>query len=114
MGYRILVDENLDPQTVLFCRNRGHDAVHVEETLGKGTDDEEIAEYARNEDYVVVTNDRDFLDPERNRGLTVLLVAPEGILSVVSPRADSLARSRESARTVTTDSICDRTRSRSR
>lgn len=65
MGYRILVDENLDPQTVLFCRNRGHDAVHVEETLGKGTDDEVIAEYARNEDYVVVTNDRDFLDPER-------------------------------------------------
>jgi predicted nuclease of predicted toxin-antitoxin system len=92
MGYRILVDENLDPQTVLFLRNRGHDAVHVEETLGKGTSDELIAEYARDEGYVVLTNDRDFLDPERNRELTVLLVAPEGMRpNRIAEQVDTLA-----------------------
>jgi predicted nuclease of predicted toxin-antitoxin system len=52
---------------VLFLRNRGHDATHVEETLGKETADEAIAEYARDEVYLILTNDRDFLDPERSR-----------------------------------------------
>lgn len=74
MPYRILVDENLDPQTALFLQRRGHDALHVQRDVGKGATDSDIAAYAREHGRVVLTNDRDFLDPERSRGLTVLMV----------------------------------------
>lgn len=72
MSYRILVDENLDPATADMLRERGHDAVHIETTLGKGTTDAAIAASAREHDYVVLTNDTDFLRPERRRGFKVL------------------------------------------
>ena len=75
MTYRVLVDENLDPQTALFLRNRDHDAVHVADVLGSGTKDADIAAHAREHEYVVLTNDRDFTDPTLNRDLTVVLVA---------------------------------------
>ena len=75
MSYRVLADENLDPQTALFLRNRGHDALHVSEVLGSGTEDDAIAKYAREQEYVILTNDRDFVALERTNELRVVLVA---------------------------------------
>ena len=75
MSYRVLVGENLDPQTALFLRNRGHDALHVSEVLGSGTEDNAIAKYAREQEYVILTNDRDFVALERTNELRVVLVA---------------------------------------
>ena len=75
MSYRVLVGENLDPQTALFLRNRGHDALHVSEVLGSGTEDDAIAKYAREREYVILTNDRDFVALERTNELRVVLVA---------------------------------------
>lgn len=72
MAYRILVDENLDPRTAGLLRDRGHDAAHVEETLGKGAEDPPIARYARRNDFVLLTNDADFLRPDRREGLQIL------------------------------------------
>ena len=72
MAYRILVDENLAPRTAGLLRERGHAAAHVEETLGKGTDDPPIARYARANDSVLLTNDADFLRPERRQGVKIL------------------------------------------
>lgn len=72
MAYRILVDENVDPQTADLLREEDHDAVHIEGTLGKGTEDPEIAAHAREHGYVVLTNDTDFLRPERREGVKVL------------------------------------------
>lgn len=75
MGYRILVDENINPRTARLLRDRGHDAVHIEETLGKGTADVPMAAHARERGCLVLTNDADFLRPTRRTGLTVLYVS---------------------------------------
>lgn len=79
MVYRVLVDENVDPSTAELLRDQGHEARHIEDTLGKGTADPLIADHARQHDYLVLTNDADFLRPERRRGLTVLYV-PENTM----------------------------------
>lgn len=50
----------------------GHGAVHVEERLGKGVGDPAVAVHARENDYVVLTNDTDFLRPEGRQGCKVL------------------------------------------
>lgn len=72
MGYRILCDENVPPQTVRYLRKAGHDAVHVSEVLGSGTDDPSVAAYASERNRLVLTNDADFLDDEKYPEQTVL------------------------------------------
>ena len=72
MPYRILVDENIDPRTAALLREQGHDAVHVEETIGKGTRDQPIARAARQEGRLLLTNDTDFLDADRRHDVSVL------------------------------------------
>lgn len=79
MTYRVLVDENVDPSTAELLREQGHEAVHVEDALGKGTGDPPIAEHAREHDYLVLTNDADFLRPDRRQGLSVLYVPENAI-----------------------------------
>lgn len=101
MGYRILVDENIDPQAASFLRDLGHDADHVEATLGKGAKDPLIAEHAREHDLLVLTNDAHFLRPHRWLGLRVLYVPENSMraheiatlvdeLSTVVPRQKNL------------------------
>lgn len=85
-GLDILVDENIDPQTAGFLRDLGHDADHVEASLGKRTMDIPHAEHAREHDLLVLTNESDFLRPDRRQGLRVLYV-PEN-----SMRAQAIAR----------------------
>ena len=59
----------------MFLRNRGHDALHVSEILGSGTEDAVVAKHAREHEYVILTNDRDFVALERTHELRVVLVA---------------------------------------
>lgn len=68
MAYRILVDENIDPQTADLLCDQGHDATHVEEALGKGTEDPPIVDHARENGYLVLTNDTDFSALNDGRG----------------------------------------------
>lgn len=57
---RFLIDMNLTPRWVQHLRNAGHDGVHWS-TIGSHTaPDIEICTYARQHDYVLVTNDLDF------------------------------------------------------
>lgn len=92
MAYRILVDENIDPTTVGLLRETGHDAVHVREAFGPGTDDSPIAEHPRQNDYLMLTNDTDFLRPERQQGLAVLY-CPENAMRAhkIAQLIDALA-----------------------
>jgi predicted nuclease of predicted toxin-antitoxin system len=50
MTYRIIYDEHVEQQTVEYLRREGHEAVHVEGTIGLSTDDTEIGAYAREND----------------------------------------------------------------
>ena len=72
MSYRILCDENAEPQVILHLEREGHEAVYAPDTLGKGATDAEIAEQARKNNRVVLTNDKDFLDTNRYPDVTVL------------------------------------------
>lgn len=57
---KLLVDMNLSPTWVTTLREAGHDASHWSE-LGKATaPDSVIMRFARDQGYVVVTNDLDF------------------------------------------------------
>lgn len=71
MHLRVLCDEHVPPQTAECIQKDGHEAAHVVDALGSGTDDPEIASYAVAEEYVLLTNDTDFLDASRFPRLTV-------------------------------------------
>jgi predicted nuclease of predicted toxin-antitoxin system len=75
MPYRILVDEDTEPSIAVFLRERGHDAEHVQEHLGKGTLDPQVIEYAQETDRIILTYDDDFLDPDLNDGAPILHIA---------------------------------------
>lgn len=73
MGYRILCDEHVEPQTIHYLSRGGHEAWHVQEVLSLGADDREVAAFAREKDAALLTNDRGFLDDEVYPDLSVLL-----------------------------------------
>lgn len=62
MAYRILADENVEQATLHYLRKLGHDVVRLDDIseLGLGADDESIAQFAREHDRVLLTQDDDF------------------------------------------------------
>ena len=74
MAYRILADENVERATVNYLRKLGHDVERLDDIaeLGLGTDDAPIADYARDQDRLILTQDDDFfteLDVENTAGV---------------------------------------------
>lgn len=63
MGFRILADENVECRVVHRLDHYGHDVENVDfvGSLGKGTDDGEIAQYSVETNRLILTNDDDFL-----------------------------------------------------
>lgn len=68
----VLLDENVDKQTLAYLRSEGHDGEHVVDALDPGVDDAtDIAPYAVDRDYIIVTKDTDFLamDTDEHAGI---------------------------------------------
>jgi hypothetical protein len=63
MGYRLILDENVEREVFHRLDNYGHDVEHVDFVLelGKGTADHPIAQYSRDTDRVIVTYDDDLV-----------------------------------------------------
>lgn len=63
MGYRLLLDENIENESADRLTAAGHDAEHVDRVsgLGKGTPDAELARYSVQTDRTIVTYDDDFI-----------------------------------------------------
>lgn len=63
MGYRFVLDENVEHEVAHRLENYGHDVKHVDfvPELGKGTTDRSIARYSLDTDRVIVTDDDDFV-----------------------------------------------------
>lgn len=58
---KFLVDMALSPKTVEFLKNKGYNAIRVNEIFeGKGIDDKTIFEHARDNYYCLITADLDF------------------------------------------------------
>lgn len=62
MGYRVLADENVERATVNYLRKLDHDVEWIGNVpdLGLGANDESIADYARDTDRLILTQDDDF------------------------------------------------------
>ncbi len=74
MAYRILADENVERATVNYLRKLDHDVERLDDVtgLGRGSEDESIAQYAREHDRLILTQDDDFftdLDVEDTAGV---------------------------------------------
>ncbi len=65
---KLLADENLHSQIVAWLRSRGHDVLYAAETL-RQMSDEELLAIARNEERVLITDDKDFGELVFHRGL---------------------------------------------
>ena len=83
---RLLVDMNLTPRWVLFLSNAGHEAVHWASVGAHSAPDSEICGYAREHDFVVLTNDLDFpqiLAHTRQAAPSVVLLRGEPLVPEV-------------------------------
>ena len=63
MAVQFLLDENVEREVGFRLAKFGHDAEHVQflPELGEGTNDTPIAEFSRENEYVIVTYDDDFV-----------------------------------------------------
>lgn len=74
MEYRLLADENVEQATINYLRKLGHDIERVGavEELEFGINDAAIAEYARETNRLILTQDNDFftqLDVSQTAGV---------------------------------------------
>jgi predicted nuclease of predicted toxin-antitoxin system len=80
---RILIDVNLSPQWKASLRRNGFDAEHWSEIGALDAKDREIMAWARENDYVVFTNDLDFsaiLASTQAEGPSVLQIRARSVL----------------------------------
>lgn len=71
MSYRVLCDEHVDPGTVGELEAVGKTATHVRDAPGPSATDTSVIAFAREHDYVLLTNDDDFLGSV-DAGVTIL------------------------------------------
>lgn len=74
MGYRILADENVERATISYLRKLDHEIEWIGDVdeLGLGADDNSIAEYAKEHDRLILTQDDDFftrIEPSETAGV---------------------------------------------
>jgi predicted nuclease of predicted toxin-antitoxin system len=67
---RFLIDANLSPRLASLLASEGHDAVAIRQVGLSEASDNEIVDYAANDDRVVVSHDTDFGALLAFRGLT--------------------------------------------
>ena len=96
MGYRLLLDENIEHEVLHRLTADGHDVEHVDSVsrLGKGTSDETIARYSLDADRTIVTHDDDFVEdvpPDRYRA--ALFVADDTVSAAeIATIIDSMSK----------------------
>ena len=78
---RFLVDECTGPAIAAWLRNHHHEVFSVYESA-RGIDDDEIIEKALREDWILITNDKDFgdkvfRDGRLHRGVILLRLEDE-------------------------------------
>jgi len=91
MGYRVLVNEDTHERAAPALHERGHDAVTVADSVGKGTGDPAVLAHAAETDRVLLTCDDDFLRPEHGRTVRVLYLSEEVGPGEIARRVDRVA-----------------------
>ena len=83
---RLLIDMNLTPRWVPFLRNAGHEALHWSSVGPNSAKDGEICDCARQQGFVILTNDLDFpqiLAHTRQSAPSVVLLRGEPLVPEV-------------------------------
>jgi len=93
---RLLLDQNLSPQTTAFLRSLGHDATDLRELGKAGVSDVVVYETAQREGRILVTYDLDFsrrfmAQPDLE-GLIQLRVHPQTLENLHARLKDFLQR----------------------
>ena len=90
---KLLFDANLSPQLVSRLAELFPDSVHVFDTgLARFTSDQTIWDYARTNDFIIVTADSDFLELAKDRGAPPRVVLIENCNYRTSRVEDLLRR----------------------
>lgn len=83
MGLKILIDMNLSPVWISFFKSNGIEAVHWSNIGNIREDDSVIMDYAKNNEYVLFTNDLDFgaiLAAGKSRTPSVIQIRTQDVL----------------------------------
>jgi predicted nuclease of predicted toxin-antitoxin system len=91
---RILCDHNVNEKyTATFRRTDWLTVATVRDDLSQDAADPDISEYAEREDWVVFTEDDDYLDIEHNRGLVLYIEqqnpSPGAVVDALATIADA-------------------------
>jgi len=95
---KFLVDMALSPRTVEYLKNKGYNAIRVNEVFeGSGIDDKKIFNYARENNYCIITADLDFgellaLSQSKKPSTIILRLEDPRILNVNSILDDSIPK----------------------
>ena len=87
---RVLIDMNLTPRWTSYLVAAGHTAIHWSEVGSIRAKDGEICDYARDQKYVLLTNDLDFpriLAHTRDAKPSVILMRGEPLVPEARGRA---------------------------
>ena len=81
MNMRFLVDECTGPRVASWLLEEGHEVFSVHEEA-KGSDDVAIINIANEQDYIIITNDKDFgelafKDNKHHKGIILLRLSDE-------------------------------------
>jgi len=83
---KFLLDQNLSPQTALFLKNLGLEAIDVREVGLSGKEDDEIYAYAVRHKCIIITFDHEFAYKYISRGdlegLIIIRLHPQTIYNI--------------------------------
>jgi len=87
------IDENLPMSLKQAIENQEFKAGHVREEGLKGTDDKEVASYAKEKDAILITKDKEFASPlhyppETHKGVIVIRIPNNKGLKIIRNRLE--------------------------
>ncbi|MBI2138732.1 DUF5615 family PIN-like protein [Candidatus Woesearchaeota archaeon] len=81
MKIRFLLDQNISPKVAAHIKKIGYGALELHEVGLRGKEDEEIYEFARTNNFIIVTFDHEFgfsfLSRKNLAGLVILRIHPQ-------------------------------------
>jgi predicted nuclease of predicted toxin-antitoxin system len=95
VGYRLLLDENVDREVGDRLAVFGHDIEYVTDVdeLGAGTPDDALARYSTDDERAILTHDDDFVTTDHGADAVLFVadesMAAEDIAAVVDRMADA-------------------------
>jgi predicted nuclease of predicted toxin-antitoxin system len=77
---KFLIDENVPQSLIQFLTSSGYDCLDIKTTQRRGLSDEGVIQWARTEDRIILTYDKDFLfSQEKTTGTSCIVLRFPGM-----------------------------------